>query len=62
MTEQQQMMKPGEVAALFQVHLRTVARWADDGLLRCVRTPGGQRRYWREDVDRFMEAEREDGQ
>jgi excisionase family DNA binding protein len=40
-----QMMTPGEVAALFRVDPRTVTRWAKIGKLPFVRTPGGHRRY-----------------
>jgi excisionase family DNA binding protein len=40
-----QMMTPGEVAALFRVDPRTVTRWAKIGKLPSVRTPGGHRRY-----------------
>jgi DNA-binding transcriptional MerR regulator len=36
-------IKAVEVAAIFRVTPRTVARWADAGLLTCTRTPGGGR-------------------
>ncbi|MFI6909780.1 helix-turn-helix domain-containing protein [Nonomuraea sp. NPDC050394] len=36
---------PGEVAAFFRVDARTVRRWANDGKLRCIFTPGGHRRF-----------------
>jgi len=55
-------MKPGEVAKFFNVNLRTITRWADQGLLSSWRTPGGQRRYSRVEVERFTEAEREEGE
>jgi len=35
----------GEVAALFGVDVKTVSRWAQDGRLTYIRTPGGQRRF-----------------
>lgn len=44
----------GQVAKLFNVHPTTVMDWADKGLLPCFRTPGGQRRFRREDVDAFL--------
>jgi excisionase family DNA binding protein len=45
-----QMMTPGEVAALFRVDPRTVTRWAKIGKLPSVRTPGGHRRYRKTEV------------
>ncbi len=44
------LMKPSEVAELFSVHTKTVARWAKTGHIRSVITPGGHRRFYREDV------------
>lgn len=49
-------LTPGEVARLFKVSTVTVASWADQGLLPHFRTPGGQRRFRQEDVDRFLLA------
>ena len=39
------LLTPGEVAGLFRVATRTVTRWADQGRITVVRTPGGHRRY-----------------
>lgn len=39
------MLRSGEVARLFHVDLTTVGRWALEGRLPSVRTPGGQYRY-----------------
>jgi excisionase family DNA binding protein len=44
------LLKPGEVAAIFGVNAKTVARWARDGHLRSLRTPGGHTRIYAEDV------------
>jgi Helix-turn-helix domain len=38
-------MTPGEVAAVFRVTPRTVSNWAAAGLLPCITTLGGHRRY-----------------
>lgn len=38
---------PSEVAELFRVDPKTVARWAAVGRIRSVRTPSGHRRYRR---------------
>jgi len=44
------LMTPGEVADLFKVDPKTVTRWAATRKLRSVRTPGGHRRYYRDEV------------
>jgi excisionase family DNA binding protein len=43
--EFEELMTPAQVAAAFSVHPATVFRWAAEGRLESVRTPGGQRRY-----------------
>lgn len=37
----------------------TVKRWADEGLLECVRTAGGHRRFSRSQVEALLQAHRE---
>lgn len=44
----------GDVARIFNVHPSTVIEWADSGKLRSFRTPGGQRRFWPDDVEAFF--------
>jgi excisionase family DNA binding protein len=44
------LLRPGEVAAMFGVNAKTVARWAKEGRIRCIRTPGGHMRIYAEDV------------
>lgn len=39
------LLKPKEAAELLAVDVRTLARWADAGKVRFVRTPNGHRRY-----------------
>lgn len=51
---------PHEVALLFRVDPKTVARWEDTGKftpynVRCVRTPGKHRRYHRDDINRMFD-------
>ena len=41
---------PSEAARLLHVSPRTVDRWADLGLVRCVVTLGGHRRFLRSDI------------
>lgn len=38
-------------AKILGVHSDTLARWADEGKVPHWRTPGGQRRFRREDID-----------
>ena len=45
-------LKTGEVAHLVNVHVGTVRRWANQGILKSYRVgPRGDRRFIREDVD-----------
>ena len=44
------MMRPGEVARLFDVDTKTVCKWANAGNLTVVKTLGGHRRYMRAEV------------
>lgn len=46
---------PAEVAARFNVHPRSVTRWAARGKLRSFRTPGGHRRYYADEIDTMIE-------
>ena len=39
------LIMPGEVAALFRVDPKTVSRWAAEGKLSSLLTPGGHRRF-----------------
>jgi excisionase family DNA binding protein len=44
------LLRAGEVAALLQVSRRSVAAWAQRGLLPFIETPGGHRRFRAADV------------
>ncbi|WP_189951273.1 BldC family transcriptional regulator [Streptomyces roseolus] len=48
------LLRPEEVAELFGVDARTIARWADEGKLCSVRTLGGHRRFRRSEVERIL--------
>jgi excisionase family DNA binding protein len=39
------LLTSGQVAALFRVDPKTVARWASSGRIGSIRTPGGHRRF-----------------
>lgn len=55
MKKNPEIMTCGEVATLFRVDTKTVARWAARGLLPSFKTPGGHRRFRAEDVRVFFE-------
>jgi excisionase family DNA binding protein len=50
------ILTTGEVAQLFRVDTKTVARWAKDGLIPSFKTPGGHRRFRTEDLSEFFDA------
>ena len=43
-----------QAAVYLGVSLATIRRWTDAGHISCYRTPGGQRRFSREQLDRFI--------
>lgn len=43
-----------DVANILGVNTSTIKRWTDEGILKCFRTPGGHRKFFAEDVDRFI--------
>jgi excisionase family DNA binding protein len=45
------LMTPAEVAALFRVSPKTVARWSRAGRLTAVKTLGGHRRFRSDEVE-----------
>lgn len=53
------LLRPREVAEIFGVRTTTIARWAREGRLVPLRTPGGHRRYRREAILRVLAAEAE---
>jgi excisionase family DNA binding protein len=46
----------GAVASTFNVTVGTVRAWERAGKLPAIRTPGGQRRFRRADVDALLAA------
>jgi excisionase family DNA binding protein len=56
--DEEALLTPAEVAALFRVDPKTVTRWAKAGKLSSIRTLGGHRRYRAEEVRRFLEGAR----
>ncbi len=50
-----------QAARYLGVSLATIRRWTDAGHVSCYRTPGGQRRFAREQLDEFMSSMQRDG-
>ena len=53
----ERLLTPHQVAQMFRVDPKTVARWASNGWIGSIRTPGGHRRF-RETEVRALLAER----
>jgi excisionase family DNA binding protein len=51
---QEKLLTPAEVAALFRVDPKTVTRWAKAGKLTSIRTLGGHRRYKESEVKALL--------
>jgi excisionase family DNA binding protein len=58
--ERQLVFTSSQAARYVGVSLATIRRWADAGHLSCYRTPGGQRRFSREQLDDFIASLRGD--
>lgn len=54
MTTEREYLTPGEVARALHVSPKTIIRWANDGLIPCVMTLGGHRRFLRKDIDEVV--------
>jgi excisionase family DNA binding protein len=53
--ESENMLTSSELANLLNVHINTVRRWSDSGLLQSYRIgPRGDRRFRRGDIDMFL--------
>jgi excisionase family DNA binding protein len=57
MPQPDDLMRPREVAEIFGVRTTTIARWAREGRLTPLRTPGGHRRYRRAAILRLLAAD-----
>ena len=52
--EQNQLLTMAEVADIFRVSKQAIRTWTNSGKLPCIRTPGGHRRFRREDVEKMI--------
>lgn len=53
------LLTPGEVAELFRVDPKTVARWAQMHKLSSIRTPGGHRRFRESEIEELVNADQD---
>jgi excisionase family DNA binding protein len=58
-SETKELMTPSEVGKALRVDAKTVTRWAERGLIRAVKTPGGHNRFFAEDVKAIVNGEAE---
>ena len=56
------MLTTSDVARILNVHINTVRRWSNQGILKSYRIGSrGDRRFKKEDIDRFFARNRRDG-
>lgn len=53
------LLNVGSAAAYLGVSAASLRKWSNEGLVPVYRTPGGQRRYSRDDLDEFIRSMRE---
>ena len=59
-TRENPMLTAGDVARLLNVHMNTVRRWTNKGILKTYRVgPRGDRRFHREDIALFLVSQTE---
>jgi excisionase family DNA binding protein len=56
LTDQARWLSLGDACRLLAVNRATLRQWADNGYLRVYRTPGGHRRFLRDDVLVFTQG------
>ena len=56
----ERLLTIGQAADLLGVHPLTIRNWSEKGTIRCLRTPGGHRRYRLRDLQRVLAAPQDD--
>jgi DNA repair protein RadD len=54
------LLNVGEAAGYLGVSAASLRQWSNQGAVPVSRTPGGQRRYYVDDLDQFRDSMRED--
>ncbi len=52
--DEEALLTPSEVAAMFRVNPKTVTRWARSGKISAIRTLGGHRRFKASEIKEFL--------
>jgi len=55
----ERLLTPADVAALFRVDPKTVSRWVLAGRLTAIKTPGGHNRFRRSEVRALLRGDSE---
>jgi excisionase family DNA binding protein len=58
---QQLVFTSSQAAVYLGISLATIRRWTDAGHIGCYRTPGGQRRFSRDQLDDFIGSMHREG-
>lgn len=61
LAERQLVFTSSQAALYLGVSLATIRRWTDAGHIACYRTPGGQRRFSRAQLDNFVTSMSREG-
>jgi excisionase family DNA binding protein len=59
--DRQLVFTSSQAARYLGVSLATIRRWTDARHISCYRTPGGQRRFTRDQLDSFITSMHRDG-
>jgi excisionase family DNA binding protein len=59
--DEDRLLTPAETAAMLEVDSKTVSRWEKAGRLASVRTLGGHRRYYEDQVRALLRDRAEGG-
>lgn len=55
MPQNEELLTPAEVAAMFRVNPKTVTRWARSGKISAIRTLGGHRRFKASEIHKYLD-------
>jgi excisionase family DNA binding protein len=59
--DQQLVFTSSQAAGYLGISLATIRRWTDAGHISCYRTPGGQRRFSRDQLEQFIDSMHREG-
>jgi excisionase family DNA binding protein len=59
--DQQLVFTSSQAAVYLGISLATIRRWTDAGHIGCYRTPGGQRRFSRDQLEDFINSMHREG-